>query len=192
MRLPVRTLLVAFTAASAFVLATPGEARAQSIIKRPGLHPQSWELEPHLLFRGVLLPESDPGFGLGIRATIPVTKNGFVSSINNSVGIGFGVDWLAYRGAGLSQFVVPVVGQWSFFLTKSWSVFAEAGAAFNFYTETCGDYYLIERGRYIGRSCRRNFADPLLSVGARWHFSESTTLTFRASNSYLSAGISWF
>ena len=187
-----RTLLVALAAASTFVLSFPREAAAQSIIKRPGLHPQTWELEPHLNFRGVLLPESDPGFGLGIRATIPVTKNGFISSINNSVGIGFGVDWLAYRGAGLNHFIVPVVLQWNFFLTKSWSVFAEPGLALNLYNEDCAAYRRLENGRYYARSCHRNLLEPHVGVGARWHFTPDMALTLRLANTAFSAGISWF
>ena len=186
------TLLVASAAASTLVLSSASVAHAQSIITNPGQHPQTWELEPHLNIRGLLLPESDPGFGLGIRATIPVTRNGFVPSINNSVGIGFGLDWLAYRGAGLNQFVAPVVMQWNFFLTKAWSVFAEPGVAFNFYTESCNDYYGRERGRYYGRNCHRDVLEPHLGVGARWHFKPDMALTLRLANTYFSAGISWF
>ena len=191
MRPFLRTLLVASAMASTYVLST-SVAEAQSIIKNPGQHPQTWELEPHLAFRGVFLPEHDPGFGLGIRATIPVTRNGFISSINNSVGIGFGLDWLAYRGAGLNQFVAPVVMQWSFFLTKAWSVFAEPGVAFNLYTDSCNDYYVRDRGRYYGRSCRRDVLEPHLGIGARWHFKPDMALTLRLANTYFTAGVSWF
>jgi hypothetical protein len=187
----VRTLFAVAVAASAF-LVSPGEASAQMIIKQPGNHPKAWEMEPHLLFRGALLPENDPGFGLGFRATIPIVDNGFVSSINNSVGIGLGLDWIAYRGAGLNQFVAPVVMQWNFFLSRSWSVFAEPGVAVNVFTETCDDYYVRDNGKYRGRSCHRRFIEPHLGIGARWHFRPDNTLTLRLASNYLSVGVSWF
>lgn len=187
-----KTLFLASLVTSVVALSVARNANAQSIIKRPGLHPDTWELEPHLNFRGLLLPENNAGFGLGVRATIPIVRNGFVSSINNSVGIGFGLDWLAYRGAGLNQFVLPVAMQWNFFLTKAWSVFAEPGVALNLYTESCDDYYRLDRGRYVGRGCRRNLLEPHLGIGARWHFKPDMALTLRLANTYLSAGISWF
>ena len=191
-----RVRVVPFAAVLGSILLVGGlgakPADAQMIIKQPGDHPKSWEIEPHLLFRGLLLPESDNGFGLGVRATIPIVENGFVSSINNSVGIGFGLDWLAYRGAGLNQFIVPVVMQWNFFLTKSWSVFAEPGVAFNVFTESCDDYRFRDEGRYRDYRCRRNFVEPHIGIGARWHFKPEVTLTMRLANNYIGVGISWF
>jgi hypothetical protein len=188
-----RTLLAATIAAtSTLVVLTLHDAQAQMIIKNPGDHPKGWELEPHLLFRSLLLPENDPGFGLGFRATIPIVENGFISKINNSVGIGLGLDWLTYRSGGLNQFIVPVVMQWNFFLSKSWSVFAEPGVALNLYTDNCDDYYRVEKGRYVGRHCRRDVLEPHVGIGARWHFKRDVTLTMRLSNNYFGVGVSWF
>src|SRR5262245_28619449 len=79
-------------------LASRSARAEESIIKRPGDHPTyGVELEPHLLAAFFYRYAGD-GFGLGGRATIPIVKNGFVSSINNSVGIGFGLDWIHWGG----------------------------------------------------------------------------------------------
>src|SRR5437868_2990599 len=85
--------------ALAIVAVAEGEARAQeSIIRRPGDHSNySLEIEPHLLAAFVFTRAGD-GFGVGGRFTIPIVKNGFISSINNNVGIGFGLDWAHYNG----------------------------------------------------------------------------------------------
>src|SRR5690242_15546200 len=70
-----------------------GRAQAEEpIIRHPGDHPSySVEIEPHLDFAFFLPTAGSSGFGLGGRFTIPIVKNGFVPSINNSVGIGFGL-----------------------------------------------------------------------------------------------------
>ena len=101
---------------------TAKEARAQeSIIKRPGDHPNySIEIERHLL-AALFLTRAGDGVGLGGRFTIPIVKNGFISSINNNVGIGFGLDWAHYNGCyyyyspftydcpTFNTFIIPVV-----------------------------------------------------------------------------------
>src|SRR5258708_30277708 len=100
-------------------------ARAeQAIIKQPGEHPHYFfEAEPH-----VLLGWRDfrDGPGVGFRGTIPIVFNGFVSSINNSVGIGFWFDVDPIRKA--DHFSVPIVMQWNFWLSTHWSVFGDPGA----------------------------------------------------------------
>ena len=75
-------------------LVVAGSARAEeSIIKHPGDHPNySLEIEPHLGFAFFLPTAGSTGVGVGGRFTIPVVKNGFVSTINNNVGVGFGLD----------------------------------------------------------------------------------------------------
>ena len=129
------------------------EARAdeQLIIKHPGDHPvYSVEMEPHLAFAAFLPHAGGYGVGLGGRFSIPIVRNGFVSSINNSVAIGLGLDWIHYDGcihdvlfsdncSNLNTFVLPVVLQWNFFLSTHWSVFAEPGLDLYFrsYRGTC-------------------------------------------------------
>lgn len=153
------------------LLAASVEAQAQSIIRSAGSHPQGPELEPHL----TLGPwRNDLDLGVGFRATFQIGRNNFISSINNSVGIGVGADWLPYCGrksCRRSHVVVPVVMQWSFYLTRSWSVFGEPGALADF----DGDL-------------KPNF---MFQGGARWHFRDTTTLTMRVGWPYASVGVSF-
>jgi hypothetical protein len=120
-------------------------ALASAQIKRPGAHPKySVELEPHLVVDWDDHHWDDDLLGVGLRATIPFLDNGPISSINNNMGIGFGLDWAhsndagcgwwwwdrKYRWAGdcsADVFLLPVVVQWNFWLTPIISVFGEAG-----------------------------------------------------------------
>jgi hypothetical protein len=125
-------------------LGCPAEAAAQ--IKQPGAHPDYVvELEPHFVldWNDHDGPDDDEGIGLGLRATIPFLQNGPISSINNNMGIGFGLDyvwsdddhcgWRRRRneffdeGCEWNTFYLPVVVQWNFWLTPIISVFGEAG-----------------------------------------------------------------
>ena len=167
-----------------------GDARAESIIKSPGDHPSYHvELEPHGLLGWANLYR-DNGLGLGLRATIPIVENGFVKSINNSVGIGFGLDWLRYDGCyyatgngksrvgygcGASFFVIPVVMQWNFWLTTHWSVFGEPGLGFAF-------------NQFKGR----DLAHPVIDLGGRYHFNDKISLTMRIGYPSVSVGASFF
>lgn len=172
----------------ALVLAS-STAGAESIIKNPGDHPRySFEAEPHLAL--------DPyggrtGFGPGFRGTFTVLHNGFVSTINNSIGIGVGLDWLFYdrdcpRNVDCDQVtdaLLPVVLQWNFWLHPQWSVFGEPGVAFHIRNGPDDKFRL----------------DPFVIYGgARFHFSESVALTFRVGapvwrdwGSTLSVGVSF-
>jgi hypothetical protein len=96
-------------------------AAAQSIIKHPGDHPRySFEAEPHLS----LAPFHEGGLGPGFRGTFVVLDNGFISSINNSIGIGVGIDWVFYGdkcdGAqpkncvSQTDAMIQLVMQWNF------------------------------------------------------------------------------
>ena len=141
----------------------------ESIIKHPGQHPHHVaELEPHLTL-GVG-HEADPfGIGLGFRATFTVLQNGFVPSINNSIGVGVGIDVFGDRlGSGL----VPVVMQWNFWLTRRWSVFGEPGIAIGF--------------------GRRNQVWPHFAGGARFHFTDRIALTMRVGYPAVTVGVSFF
>jgi hypothetical protein len=161
--------LLAGSAALAMAL-LPHIASAQGTIKHPGDHPHySFEAEPHfaLTYKG--------GYGPGFRGTIVLLDNGFISSINNSVGIGFGADVLFYSKhcegpppspicESVGDVLVPVVIQWNFWLHRKFSVFGEPGVAFHF-----------------GRGRGDNFAfDPFtIYGGGRFHFSDSVALTLR-------------
>jgi hypothetical protein len=137
-------------------------AHAESIIRHPGLHPiYSFEAEPHALFD----PFFDPEPGIGFRGTVVIVDNGFVKSINNSVGIGFGADWTK------SAIRVPVVMQWNFFLSRDWSVFGEPG--------------------FVVRTGRRGHFYPSMYVGGRYHFNDTIALTLRAGFPSFSVGVSF-
>jgi len=183
-------------------------ARAEDmIIKRPGDHPAySVEIEPHLTLAFFIPTAGSSGVGLGGRFTIPVVKNGFVSSINNSVGIGFGLDWIHYNGcyrywgnpyscANFETFLLPVVMQWNFFLSTHWSVFGEPGLAITINSYgSCVDFYFDNQGNRIncGTSPNRLGVNPfVLFLGGRYHFSETVALTMRIGWPYASIGVSF-
>ena len=95
---PLPTRLVTAALAASLVLLLAAGASAQ--IKEPGNHPDySVELEPHAFWRWAFAPGwASDGFGLGARATIPIIQDGPIKTINNSMGIGFGLDWMHYSG----------------------------------------------------------------------------------------------
>jgi len=182
------------------------EASAQSIIKQPGNHPHySVDLEPHLA-----VGLDDPGYwggtgwGLGMRATIPFLRNGPISTINNDMGIGFGLDWLTrsgscgryYPGYPYSNydcsgyaFYLPVVLQWNFYLTDIITVYGEPGLAFRFahasYTYPCGPGLVCEDSA--------GHTDPILVLGggAKFMFGRTIGLNVRLGYPYVSVGASF-
>ncbi|HKQ68983.1 MAG TPA: hypothetical protein VJT73_06580 [Polyangiaceae bacterium] len=197
--------------AFALTLLTSSRARAEeSIIKRPGDHPAySVEAEPHLLAAFFLPRAGSNGVGIGGRFTFPIVKNGFVSSINNSVGIGVGLDWVHYNGcygyfydyrysycSNLDSFIVPVVMQWNFFLSTHWSVFAEPGLSFAYHSWGNGNCPTVVRNGVIVQECGNGPShfdiNPVtLFVGGRYHFSETVSLTMRIGWPYASIGVSF-
>ncbi len=142
-------------------------AADQLVIKRPGLHPNyTVELEPHLL----LFPFHDGDVGAGVRASFEIVDNGFITSINNTVGVSTGLDW------GVDNAWVPIVLQWNFWLSRNWSVFGEPGVAV--------------RLRDAGR--RQTSFDPIVVyAGGRFHFSDNITLTMRLGRPTMSVGVSF-
>jgi len=145
----------------------------QAIIKQPGEHPHYFfEAEPHLILGWHAFRDTHDGPGVGFRGTIPIVFNGFVSSINNSVGIGFGFDVDPIGRA--DHFSVPVVMQWNFWLSTHWSVFGEPGAAVLFGPGR-GDRPLV----------------PVLYAGGRLHFSQAIALTLRVGYPDVAVGVSF-
>jgi hypothetical protein len=145
-----------------------GGARAdRSVIKFPGLHPDyDFEAEPHLL----VAPFHEGLPGAGFRGTFPVVHNGFVKTINNSVGVGVGADFTQ------DHLWIPVVMQWNFWLTQNWSVFGEPGVVFRFRDAAKGKGVPDWIGFY---------------AGGRYHFSDSVALTLRIGRPTLSVGVSF-
>ncbi len=165
-----------FAAAFAFTaaLAVPGLARAdESIIKNPGDHPSyRFEAEPHgLIGFGGPFRNGRGELGAGFRGTVILVDNGFVKSINNSVGITFGGDLFFGRGT----LFVPVAMQWNFWLSTHWSVFGEPGIGFA-----------------ANRDRGRDVLHPVLMVGGRYHFNEKIALTMRLGYPAFSIGVSFF
>jgi hypothetical protein len=149
--------------------ASPAVARADehSIIRSPGDHPAYiFEAEPHLLvgFAGPF--DNNGNFGVGFRGTVHIA-NGFVPSINDSVGVGFGFD-VATDG----HVLVPIVMQWNFWLSTHWSVFGEPGIAF-------------------GSGEHNNVFWPSFYAGGRFHFTDRIALTMRVGYPDFSIGVSF-
>jgi hypothetical protein len=180
-------------------IGTPDLALADTVvISRPGAHPSySFEAEPHLLIGALPAPKParGTGFGFGFRGTVELVDNGFISSINNSVGFGFGADWVHYGDSNvpcpktdsgqcrdsdpdfsLYTFSVPVTMQWNFWLSRSWSVFGEPGVSL----------------RYVSKGNDSFKLDPfVLWLGGRYHFEERITLTLRVGYPVFSVGVSF-
>src|SRR5690606_8448016 len=110
------------------------------------------------------------GVGFGFRGTIELVDNGFVKTINNTVGIGFGIDHLENSDR------VPIVMQWNFWLHPKFSVFGEPGAAFR-----------LRHGKK-----RNDFAPFVFYGGGRWHFADWGALTVRLGHPTASVGVSFF
>ena len=175
-------------------------ARADTvIIQHPGDHQRYvFEAEPHLLFGFIDPPgyATGAGLGLGFRGSVPIVTNGFIPKLNNSVAIGFGLDFARYgradyclhydgngrcddrgHGESFTEFWFPIVLQWNFFLSRNWSVFGEPGVAIN--------YHAWEAPRAL------DIAPLVVFVGGRYHFSEKITLTMRIGYPAFSVGCSF-
>jgi hypothetical protein len=159
----VATSLVAATTSFLF----PSVAFADENIARDvDNHPHhAFELEPHFL----LAPLFDHGApGVGVRGTVTLLDRGFIDSVNDTVGLGFGADWTE------DTTWVPIVLQWNFFLSENWSVFAEPGAALRLRDD------FRDRG-----------PDFTVYGGARFHFSRNVTLTMRVGHPAFALGLSF-
>jgi hypothetical protein len=133
-------------------------ARAQ---RSPALHVRG---RAALSARSVLRGSS----GAGFRGTFTLLGEGFIPSINDSVGLGFGADWTR------DTTWVPVVMQWNFFLTEHWSVFGEPGAALRLRDD------FKDRG-----------PDFTINGGGRYHFNDDVALTMRIGHPAFALGVSF-
>lgn len=197
-------------AAISFAALTAGwaePASAQTTIRRPGDRPDyKVELEPHGLITPFepIGPGTGGGFGAGFRATIDIVPDGFIRKINDSVGLGFGIDAIHYAGdgnfagrctdyqpgpggtdvcvevesrSGATNYAFgSVVMQWNFWLHRRWSVFAEPGLAL----------YLGDLG-----GLDKFGVAPVVYAGGRLHFTENVTLTMRLGYPAFSLGVSF-
>jgi hypothetical protein len=192
--LPLGRVVLALAVLLLAALTTPGSARADDTIKRPGDHPAySVEVEPHVLLGWDDVYASD-GFGVGGRFSIPIVANGFVPQINNSVAIGFGLDILHYdscwyAGNCSANYIhIPVVMQWNFYVAKQWSVFGEPGLViFHGFISDCPG---AVRNCPVGP--RETSLEPALYLGGRYHFNDKVSLTMRIGFPSISVGVSFF
>lgn len=183
-------------------------ALADDTVKHEGDHPEYHvELEPHGVFGPYHRLASDIGFGAGIRATIPIVQNGFIPSLNNNVGISFGLDFMHYSGtcgyfAGRGAFVnyncdgnelmFPVTLQWNFFVARNWSVGGEPGIYIYhwFFDNYCTANNVP--GYYCNDYPSATSVDAAFFLVGRYHFSEKASLTMRVGYPYISVGASFF
>jgi hypothetical protein len=165
-------------------------ARAESIVKEPGVHPSyRVELEPHFLFQPLEPPRVEvgagPGFGPGVHVAIEFLDNGPIPTINNTMALGFGLDWIHFTRGGrcidaacedtkVDHYYFPVVVQWNFWLTDRWR--RVRGARLRV------PLLPADRGR---------LRQPHRRVGARFHVAPRMTLTLRAGYPTTSAGLSF-
>jgi hypothetical protein len=191
-------------AAAALTLFVASSASAQ--IRSPRSHPHyGVELEPHLVVQWADEPFwNDTGVGVGLRASIPVIPDGPINTINNSLAVGFGLDWTHFDGCGrwndlcdANDFWIPLVVQWNFFVTKNISLFGELGLALQ--------YSVLEWEGLIPSNCARvngvnicnDDVDDLdvelvLWFGARFIVADNIALTLRLGSPSLLFGVSIF
>jgi len=194
------------TALAALVTFATTAARAEGIIKNPGDHPKyAVELEPHGLLEWDGYYWGGTGYGLGLHAMIPFVDNGPVSTINNNMGIGFGLDWghfsedncgVFFNGRGAivngvcngteNMLLFPVYVQWNFFLTKVVSVFGEAG----FGIEHAWWNWDANVGCPAGYYCGANHtgAFPYFEGGGRFIFGDTAGILVRIGYPYFTVG----
>ncbi len=177
------------------VLGTARTARADETIRSPGAHPDyAVEIEPHFVI-GDDSVFASAGYGVGARFGIPIVRNGFVPSINNSVAINFGIDLVHYdqcyfqtTGCGANYLLFPVALQWNFFLSRQFSVYGEGGI-------------FLYKGFVSDAVCSGSFCVgapsdfgvlPTFAVGGRWHFSEHVALNLRVGYPTVTLGVSFW
>jgi hypothetical protein len=151
-------------ASGVLLLATPALADTATG-RAPDAHPHYFfEAEPHALV-GLFEPRA---FGAGFRGTFILSDSGFIRGVNDTVGLGVGIDWTH------DTTWVPIVMQWNFWVSQHWSVFAEPGVAM----------------RWRDQFGTLN-ADPTLYGGARWQFAPGVALTMRIGYPAFALGFSF-
>jgi hypothetical protein len=188
------TSAMVLSIASIAMLGSPSTANAETVIRRPGLHPQySVELEPHLAFDWFDDHWVSDGIGPGMHVAVPFMHQGPISTINNNMAIKFGMD-LTFGGGcswhyrnrydcDATSLLLPVALQWNFYITDIITVFGEPGLAIRHtwwdycsdgdcgggYSDTSGNIYFAGGakfmfGRTVGLTVRLGY--PHATIGA--------------------------
>lgn len=188
-------------------LVSAAPAAAQSTIKRPGQRPSYYvELEPHALL-GLFEPPGfgdDVGFGAGFRAGIELLGDGFLPKLNDSVALGFGLDYLRYDGVegwrgGCVQFVsapsgVPVcvdTGGGGGYYDRVDYFFVPVVMQWNFWLHRKWSVFGEPGVALYWQERDVDFAPLVLYAGGRFHFSDRVTLTLRVGYPTFSLGVSF-
>lgn len=204
-------LKIAPVLAALLPLAFSTVASAQSIVKQPGNHAQyTVEIEPHLAFQWADRFGSDDGVGPGARVNIPFMHNGPISTINNNMGITFGLDltfgdggrgwcygrydrnlWLNGEGCSVTELWLPVAMQWNFYLTKVISVFGEPGFALAHRRWSYNWYCNGNAGAYCEQRYTTNDLEFIMAAGGRFMFTDNIGATVRIGFPMVTAGINF-
>ena len=160
-----RFLVVFGGALAVFLAARPAHAD-RSTIKSDTDHPSYFfEAEPHL----VLAPfHHEADFGAGFAGTFNIVDQGFIRRVNDSVGVGFGVNFVTHE-----RFILSGAMQWNFWLSENWSVFGEPGISVH-----TGDHNHVDIWPHLG-------------AGGRYHFTRNFTLTMRVGFPVFAVGVSF-
>ena len=189
--------------ACALLLGTAGAARAD--IRSPQDH-SSVEISPHLVLQWADEPGwDDDGIGLGLHAGIPVISRGPITTINNSLAIGVGIDWAHFDDScgpwGLrvnddcsaEDFWIPITVQWNFYFSDLISAFPELGLAIEYET---WDGVVCAPGNRNQYWCDDDESDVdaelVLWLGVRFHLADAFALTLKIGRPSLLLGVSFF
>ena len=125
-----------------------------------------FEAEPHLSIAP--FNADKVGIGAGFAGTFNVANEGFIKRLNDSVGVGFGVDWTGNKNWNLSGAM-----QWNFWLSDKWSVFGAPGVAVHLHDSNVN-------------------IRPAFGAGGRYHFTPNFALTMRVGYPVSAVGLSFF
>ena len=118
-------------------------------------------------------------FGVGARIELPLVKEGFIDGVDDELALTTGGELLFAHVGDQASTVVPIAliaAQWSFWLSESWSVFAEAGLVTVF--SNWGPFH--HRHQFYDDHPHAYF-NPLLSLGGRLHLGDAIALLMRVS-----------
>jgi hypothetical protein len=182
------------------VAAAPAVAHAQSSGDAPSSpdrerrDPSAYpiEIEPHFAFATGGVYRATSGFGAGLRVSIPFFRS-LLQGVPNDIAITLGADLLrygdCYYGAecGANYLMVPAGAQWSVFVGRRLSMFAEGGVfVFKGFFDGCSPK--------DGPSCSppSDFGVlPMLAAGVRVHVGDDVSFTARLGYPTFTVGVSF-